>query len=67
MDDNARYLDKHEAAAYLGVKPWSLDYLVRTGQLGFFKIAGKRRFTKEDLDKYAARNRVAALVEQPAT
>lgn len=56
------YWSKEQAATYLGLKPHTMDYLVRTGKVAFFKIAGKRRFSQADLDAYAARNRVDSVV-----
>ena len=56
------YWSKQRAAKYLGVAPHSLDYLVRTRQLAFFLIAGKRRFRKKDLDEYAQQQYSAAAV-----
>ncbi len=49
---------KTQAAAYLSVATHTIDYLVRTRQLAFHLIAGKRRFRREDLDAYAAAGRV---------
>ena len=49
---------KQRAATYLDVAPHCIDYLVRTGRLPFYRIAGKRRFTRKDLDVYAIGFRV---------
>jgi len=51
------YWDKGRAASYLSVKPHTIDYLVRTGRLPFYLIAGKRRFLRSDLNAYALANR----------
>jgi excisionase family DNA binding protein len=56
------YWSKQRAAAYLDVPTWTIDYLVRTDRLPYYLIAGKRRFTKADLDAYAATCRVAGAV-----
>ncbi len=56
------YWPKPRAAEYLGVAPHSLDYLVRTRQLAFFLIAGKRRFLRKDLDAYAQQQYSAVAV-----
>ncbi len=56
------YWTKQRAAAYLDVQPYTIDYLVRTGRLPHYKICGKRRFTRADLDAYATANRVGKTV-----
>ncbi len=54
------YWTKHQAAAYLGVAVHTVDYLVRIGRLPYHLIARKRRFSRADLDDYAASCRVVA-------
>ena len=41
-----------QAAAYLNVPASSIAWLCRTKQLAYAVIARKRRFRKQDLDKY---------------
>lgn len=62
--DSVGYWSKQRAAAYLDVAPHTIDYLVRTDRLPFYRIAGKRRFAKADLDAYADSNRVGGSVSK---
>ena len=40
---------KTEAADMLGIKPSSIEWLLRKKQIPYHKIAGKIRFTNDDL------------------
>jgi excisionase family DNA binding protein len=51
-----RVLKAREAAAYIGVSPWTIRNLVHEGVLEY--LPGKHwRFSTDDLDEYIRRNR----------
>ena len=49
---------KEEAATILGLEPASIDWLLRKGDLPRRKIAGKIRFTLDDLQVLIERSKV---------
>ena len=52
LDNNGGLLTAAQAAEYLNVPVASLAWLCRTKQLAYAVIAGKRRFRRQDLDRY---------------
>jgi excisionase family DNA binding protein len=49
-----------EAAAYLRVAPWAIGAAIREGKLAHSVIGKRYIIRREDLDIFAAQNRVAA-------
>lgn len=55
-------LDKPETAAYLNLKPRTLDYLVEKRRIPFVRVGRFIRFKREDLDAWLEDNRTEAQV-----
>jgi len=61
MQDSARLLTKHEAAARLRMKWRALDYLRAEGRIPFVKFGGKVLFLPSDLDRFVSKHRIAKM------
>jgi excisionase family DNA binding protein len=54
------YLRIKEAAAYLRVADWAIGAAIREGKLPHLQIGKRYILLRDDLDKFAVQNRVAA-------
>lgn len=52
----SRWLNTEEAAAYLGVKVWTVNDYCRRGLIMFGQVGRSRRFISEHLDRFIASN-----------
>lgn len=60
---NPEYLDRKDAADYLGLSPNTLDrWRCEKANLSFYKIGGAVRYKKTDLDAYAESRKVVVVV-----
>lgn len=59
-------MSRPAAASYLGVSDSTLDRIVKDGLLPFYRIRGRVRISKEDLDKYVESCRQQMQPVQPA-
>ena len=58
MNDERQYLSTREAAEYLGLSPRTLDrYRVSGDGPVFHRFGGRVRYTRSDLDAWAASRR----------
>ena len=64
MNDAAKYLSTREAAEYLGLSARTLDrYRVSGEGPVFHRFGGRVRYTREDLDVWAAARRRASTAD----
>jgi excisionase family DNA binding protein len=54
--DNLKWLDTKEAAAYLRLPVGSLRNMTSNGSVKFYKLQGRNRYLKDDLDKLLLSN-----------
>lgn len=60
------YLDESEICAYLKISPDQLKRIKQRREIAWYKFGGRARYTREDADDYAERQRVKALIQRPA-
>lgn len=52
-----RLLDAKEVAAILGIHWRTVINLAKSGEIAYIMIAGKHKFSRQDVDDYIARHR----------
>ena len=63
IDHTTPIITRPEAAKYLRLSERTIDELRANKSLAYHKVGGKVRFSKNDLDEFLARSRVAARIE----
>jgi excisionase family DNA binding protein len=58
-EEEQRMFTRHSLAAYLRVHVNTVDRLVKRGELPVYRIAGRRRFRAEDIERYVQDHREA--------
>jgi excisionase family DNA binding protein len=52
-----RLLDAKEVATILGIHWRTVINLAKAGEIAYVLVAGKHKFTREDVDEYISRHR----------
>ena len=62
-DDEDRYMDLKQAAAYIKIKPRTLGEYVRRNEIPYHRVGSGVRLSRADLDTYMLQHRVKSRAE----